>query len=215
MARWLRAFLLLLLNLSVTPAAAQVLMSVQGGVHAARMDRPERAVLAPGGGIAQQGGQGEASALGLRVGYWLSKRWAIDAGFVRSRNRAWSGSTAVGVEDFESRIIFASATVRARLTAPRSRWGLGVGAGPALIFHEGSGTSLLSRNTDIGGLVDVAGSLGVSSRLAFTLNVHQYLFSSSFAEAYEGQFVGDPVQAAGSRFRHEFVILAGLAWRIN
>jgi hypothetical protein len=172
-------------------------------------------VLTPGGEIGQQGGQGEASALGLRVGHWLSERWGIEGGLVRSRNRAWSGSTAFGVEDFETRIIFTSATFRARLSAPQSKWGLAVGAGPALIFHEGSGTSLLTRNTDIGGLVDVAGSLGVSSRLAFTLNLHQYLFSSSFAEPYEGQFVGDPVQPAGSRFRHEFVILAGLAWRLN
>ena len=204
---------LLLLCIPIRPAAAQVLISVQGGVHAARLDRPERAVLAPGGGIAQQGSQGEASALGLRVGYWLSNRWGIDGGFVRSRNRAWIGSTAFGVEDFESRVIFTSATLRARLSAPQSRWGLSVGAGPALIFHEGSGTSLLTRNTDLGGLVDIVGSLGVSSHLALTLNLQEYLFSSSFAEPYEGQFVGDPIQPAGSRFRHEFVILAGFSWR--
>jgi hypothetical protein len=207
----------LLLTLAINPAAAQLVISAQGGVHAARMDRPERAVLEPTGGIALQGGKGEASALGLRIGYWLSNRWGVEGGVVRSRNRAWNGSTAfgVGIEQFETRMIFTAATLRARLSAPQSRWGLSVGAGPALIFHEGSGTSLLTRNTDIGGLVDVVGSLGVSSRLAVTLNLHQYLFSSSFAESYEGQFVGDPVQPAGSRFRHEFVILAGLSWRPN
>jgi hypothetical protein len=191
------------------------MISVQGGVHAARMNRPERAVLGPGGGITQQGGQGEASALGLRIGHWLSDRWGVEGGVVRSRNRAWNGSTAFGVEDFQTRIIFTSATFQARLTAPQSRWGLSVGAGPALIFHEGSGTSLLTRSTDIGGLVDIVGSLGLSSRVALKLNVHQYLFSSDFAEAYEGQFVGDPIQPAGSRFRHEFVVLAGLSWRLN
>ncbi len=206
---------LLLLALSIAPATAQVMISVQGGVHAARMNRPERAVLGPGGGITQQGGQGEASALGLRIGHWLSDRWGVEGGVVRSRNRAWNGSTAFGVEDFQTRIIFTSATFQARLTAPQSRWGLSVGAGPALIFHEGSGTSLLTRSTDIGGLVDIVGSLGLSSRVALKLNVHQYLFSSDFAEAYEGQFVGDPIQPAGSRFRHEFVVLAGLSWRLN
>src|SRR5918997_967962 len=206
---------LLLVAVPLAPVIAQVVVSIQGGVHAARMDRPERAVLGPDGGIGQQGGQGEASALGLRVGHWLSNRWGIEGGFVRSRNRAWSGATAFGVERFETRIIFSSATFRARLSGPESRWGLSVGAGPALIFHEGSGTSLLTRNTDVGGLIDLVGSLGVSSRLALTLNLHQYLFSSSFAQPYEGQFVGDPVQPAGSRFRHEFVILAGLAWRLE
>ena len=88
-----------------------------------------------------------------------------------------------------------------------------MGAGPAVIFHGGSGTSLLTRNTDIGGLVDVAGSIGVGSRLAITLNLQQYLFASSFAEPYRGQFLGDPVRPAGSQFRHEFVVLTGISWR--
>jgi hypothetical protein len=215
--RILVAPFLFLLSIPIHPAAGQVSLSVQGGVHAARLGRPERAVLDPGGGIALQGGNGEASALGLRVGYWLSRRWGIDGGIVKSRNLAWNGSAPFGLlaEQFETRIVFTSATFRARLSAPQSRWGLSVGTGPALIFHEGSGTSLLTRNTDIGGLIDIAGSLGVSSRLALTLNLHQYLFSSSFAEPYEGQFVGDPIQPAGSRFRHEFVILAGLTWRVH
>jgi hypothetical protein len=117
--------------------------------------------------------------------------------------------------DFQTQTIFSSATLRARITAPESRFGLIVGAGPALIFHRGSGNSLLARNTDLGGLVDVGGSLRLSSRLGFTLDLQQYLFSSSFAEPYAGQFVGDPIQPAGSQFRHEFVILAGLAWRAN
>ena len=70
----LLAPVLLVLTIPIHPAAAQVLISVQGGVHAARMDRPERAVVEPGGGIVLQSGKGEASALGLRVGYWLTKR---------------------------------------------------------------------------------------------------------------------------------------------
>ena len=117
------------------------------------------------------------------------------------------------VEEFETRTIFASATVRARLTPPKSGLGFSIGAGPAVIFHGGSGTSLLTRNTDIGGLVDLAGSVGESSRLAVTLNLQQYLFASNFAEPYTGQFLGDPVRPSGSQFRHEFVILSGIAWR--
>ena len=134
---------------------------------------------------------------------------------MRSRNRAWNGSTVLSVpgERFETRIIFTSATFRARLSAPERRWGLSLGAGPALIIHEGSGTSLLTRSTDIGGVIDLAGSVGLSSRLGVTLNLQQYAFSSSFAETYEGQFIGDAIQPAGSRFRHEFVTLAGVTWR--
>jgi len=206
---------LLLISAPLSQAAGQVSISIQGGVHAARLDRPERAVMDPGQGIALQGGKGEASAVGFRVGYRLSDHWGIDGGVTRSSNRAWNGGAPFGltIERFETRMVFTSATLRARLGAPQSRWGLSLGAGPALIFHEGSGTSLLTRNTDIGGLVDLVGSVRMISRLAFTLDLQQYLFGSNFAEAYEGQYVGDPIRPAGSRFRHEFVILAGLTWR--
>jgi hypothetical protein len=197
------------------PAVAQVFISVHGGVHAARLDRPERAVLVPGAGIALAGAKGEATTFGVRVGAWLSKRWGIDGGLAVSNNHSWNGGAPFGlmVEEFETRTVFTSATVRARLASSTSRLGLNIGAGPALIFHSGSGTSLLTRNTDIGGLVDVAGTIGVSSRLAVTLNLQQYLFASNFAEPYSGQFVGDPVRPAGSQFRHEFVLLTGIAWR--
>lgn len=208
---------LLLLAAPLIPAAAQVEISVQGGIHAARLDRPERAVEQPTAGISLQGAKGEATTYGLRVGGWLSRRWGVDGGLALSRNHSWNGGTPIGIaqEGFETQTIFTSATLRARITSPDSRLGLVVGAGPALIFHRGSGTSLLTRNTDLGGLVDVGGSIHLSSRLAFTLDAQQYLFSSRFAEPYAGQFLGDPVQPAGSQFRHEFVILAGLSWRAD
>ena len=170
--RTLRTSSLLLLAFSVTPAAAQVLISVQGGVHAAGLDRPERAVRVPGAGIALEGAKGEATTFGIRAGGWLSALWGIDGGIAVSTNRSWNGGAPFGlmVEEFETRTVFSSATLRARVTPPTSRLGLIMGAGPALIFHGGSGNSLLTRNTDIGGLVDIVGSLGLSSRLGLTLN---------------------------------------------
>jgi hypothetical protein len=213
--RTLFASVLVLLSIPVHHAAAQVLISVQGGVHAARLDRPERAVVVPGAGIALEGGKGEATTFGIRIGGWLSERWGFDGGIAVSNNHSWNGGAPFGlmVEEFETRMVFTSATIRARLTSPLSGLGLNIGAGPAIVFHGGSGTSLLTRNTDIGGVVDIAGSVRVSSRLAVTLNLQQYLFASSFAESYTGQFLGDPVQPAGSRYRHEFVILTGITWR--
>lgn len=209
--------ILLLLAVPLVPVSAQIDLTVQGGVHAARLGRPERAVVDPGQGIDLRAGKGEATTFGLRVGKWLSHRWGIDGGLALSTNRSWNGGAPMGIftNEFETQMLFSSATIRGRITAPDSRWGLTVGAGPALIFHRGSGTSLLTRNTDLGGLVDVAGSVRFSSRLAFTLDVQQYLFSSRFAESYTGQFLGDPIQPAGSKFRHEVVFLAGLAWRID
>jgi hypothetical protein len=211
------ALSLLFLLAPLVSAAAQVEISVQGGIHAARLDRPERAVVQPTEGISLEGAKGEATTYGLRAGGWLSDRLGVEGGLALSRNHSWNGGAPIGIasEEFETQTLFSSATLRARITSPESRWGLIVGAGPALIFHRGSGSSLLARNTDLGGLVDVGGSVRLSSRLAFTLDAQQYLFSSRFAQPYAGQFVGDPIQPAGSEFRHEFVILAGLAWRAD
>lgn len=211
------ASFLILLGTQPLSAAAQVAFTIQGGVHAARLDRPERAVVQPTEGIFLQGAKGEATTFGLRVGGWLSNRWGIDGGLALSRNRSWNGGSPIGIapEGFETQTVFSSATLRARITPPDSRLGLVVGAGPALIFHRGDGASLLTRNTDIGGLVDLGASVGLTARLAFTLSAQQYLFSSRFAEPYAGQFLGDPIRPAGSQFRHEFVFLAGLAWRTN
>ena len=195
-------------------AAAQVSVSVQGGVHAARIDRPERVLQQPGQRTWIEGAAGEATTFGLRFSTWLSTRWGLDGGVAWSRNRSWQGSVGGAPPDFQTHTIFSSATVRARLSAPDSRWGLQVGAGPALIFHAGSGSSLLARNTDVGALVNVGGSLRLDPRLALTLDAHEYLFSSRFAEPYTSPLGGAPLPA-GSRLRHEFVVLAGFSWRTH
>jgi hypothetical protein len=208
---------LLFLVLPLIPATAQVSVSAQGGVHAARMDRPEREWVDPAQRFALEGAQGEASAFGLRVGGWFSDRWGVDGGVALSRNSSWQGGGSVDAlpEEFETQLLFTSAALRFRITAPDSRVGLAIGAGPAVIFHGGDGTSLLTRTTDFGGLVDLGGSVRLASRLDFTLNVQQYLFSSSFAEVYVPPFVGQPLKPAGSQFRHEVVLLAGVSWRFD
>lgn len=203
----------LLLTVPLMSVAAQVSVSAQGGVHAARTERPERLLQQPTRGTWMEGAPGEAPAFGFRLGTWLSSRWGIDGGVAWSRNRSWQGSVGGSIPDFQTHTIFSSATVRAQLTAPDSRWGLQVGAGPALIFHAGSGSSLLARSTDVGALVNVGGSLRLDPRLALTLDAHEYLFSSRFAEPYT-PLVGAPLPA-GSHFRREFVLLAGFSWRTH
>jgi hypothetical protein len=204
----------LLFTTPLMPAVAQVSVLVQGGVHAARLDRPERMLRQATRGTWIEGTAGEATTFGLRLGTWLSSRWGVDAGLAWSRNRSWQGSVGGTPPDFETHTIFSSVTARARLTPPDSRWGLQVGAGPALMLHAGSGRSLLTRNTDVGALVNIGGSLQLDPRLALTLDAHEYLFSSRFAEPYTPVLGGAPLPA-GSRFRREFVLLAGLFWRAH
>lgn len=115
----------LLLSIPIDPAAAQVLVSVQGGVHAARLDRPERAVRVPGAGIALEGAKGEATTLGIRVGGWLSNRWGIDGGIAVSSNHGWNGGAPFGLMVESLRPVpYSPARLFEPGSLPRSRdWG--------------------------------------------------------------------------------------------
>lgn len=204
-----------LLGLSIVPCAAaaqNVEITVHGGVHAARLDRPERALEQPARDVSLQSAPGEATALGLRVTSPLSGRWLWDAGLVWSRNRSALGTVGRAAPAFETNTLFTSATVRARLTLPDARLGVTAGAGPALVLHQGSGTSLLARQADLGAVLSLAGTLSFDGRLGLRLDAQEYLFSSTFRDSFAPPFTGALVQAGGPQFRHEFVLLAGLTW---
>ena len=202
----------LLLLIFARTAHAQLEISVQGGVDAARLDRPERTLLQPARGISLQSAPGEARALGLRASGVIAPRWRWDGGLVWSRNRSALGTVGPKAPEFETHTLFLSASMQALLLQPEARVGLRVGAGPALIVHQGSGSSLLTRQTDLGAMLNLSSQYSLDGRLAIRLDAQEYLFSSSFREPYAGQFLGAPVQPAGSQFRHELVLLAGLSW---
>jgi hypothetical protein len=196
----------------VTAAHAQLEITAHGGVDAARLDRPERALVQPARGISLQSAPGEARALGLRASGVVAPRWRWDGGMVWSRNRSALGTVGPKAPDFETHTLFLSASMQALLLPSEARVGLRAGAGPALIVHQGSGSSLLTRQTDLGAMLSLSSQYSLDGRLAIRLDAQQYLFSSSFREPYAGQWLGAPVQPAGSRFRHELVVLAGLSW---
>jgi hypothetical protein len=202
----------LLFLILAAPAHAQLEISVQGGVDAARLDRPERSLAQPARGISLRSAPGEARALGLRASGVVAPRWRWDGGLVWSRNRSALGTVGPKAPEFETHTLFLSASMQALLLPPEARAGLRVGAGPALIVHQGSGTSLLTRQADVGAMLNLSGQYSLDGRLAIRLDAQEYLFSSSFGEPYAGEFVGAPVQPAGSQFRHELVLLAGLSW---
>jgi hypothetical protein len=193
-------------------AAQHVELIMQGGFHAARLGRPERALEQPAHDISLQSAPGEATALGVRLSTPIDGRWLWDAGLVWSRNRSALGSVGRAAPAFETHTLFTSATVRARLTPADTRLGLSLGAGPALVLHQGSGSSLLARQADLGAVLSLAGMLSLDGRLGFRLDAQEYLFSSTFRDSYAPPFTGALVQAAGPQFRHEFVLLAGLSW---
>ncbi len=208
-------FLCGLVSVATFPDAARaqrVEITVYGGVHAARLDRPERALEQPGRGVSLQSAPGEATAFGLGITAPLSGPWLWDAGLVWSRNRSALGTVGLTAPAFETHTLFTSTTVRARLTPAGGRFGLSAGAGPALVLHQGSGASLLARQADLGAVLSLAGTMSLDARLGFRLDAQEYLFSSTFRDSYAPPFTGALVQASGPQFRHEFVLLAGLSW---
>ena len=203
-----------LLATTIIPAvhAQRVELIVHGGFHAARLGRPERTLDQPARGISLQSAPGEATALGLRVSTPLSGRWLWDAGLVWSRNRSAIGAFGRTAPAFETNTLFTSATVRARLTPAGGQFGVSAGAGPALVLHQGSGSSLLARQADLGAVLSMAGTMSLDGRLGIRVDAQEYLFSSTFRDSYAPPFTGALPQAAGPQFRHEFVLLAGLSW---
>src|SRR4051812_29875459 len=194
---------------------AQVEVTIEGGVHAARLDRPERALEEPARGVSLQGAAGEATTFGLRLNGPIHGRLYLDGGVAWSRNTSAQGTVGPGMPKFETHAVFTSVTVQARLTAPDARLDLRAGAGPALILHGGTGASLLARQADLGALLATGTGFSLDGRLALRLDAQEYLFSSRFADAYTPWWIGAPTQPAGARFRHEFALLVGVSWRTH
>jgi hypothetical protein len=201
----------MLLGTIVPGVTAQVEVTVQSGVHALRLDRPEPSVTRPG--ITLEGAPGEATTFSFRVGGEIGGRWSVEGGLAWSRNRSVSRSADASAPHFERHTIFSSATVRTHLTRAGARLGFFAGAGPAIIFHRGRGTSPLSRQTDLGAVLTLTGALTLSGPLAFRMDAHQYVFSSAFTDAHSPPVIGAAIQPAGARFRSERVVLAGLSWQ--
>jgi hypothetical protein len=211
----LLGYVVLITAVVAPDCVAQVEVTIEGGVHAARLDRPERALEEPARGVSLQGAAGEATTFGLRLNGPIRGRLYLDGGVAWSRNTSAQGSVGPGMPRFEIHTVFTSATVQARLTAPDARLDLRAGAGPALILHGGTGASLLARQADLGALLAIGTGFSLDGRLGLRVDAHEYLFSSQFTDAYTPAWIGAPTQPAGARFRHEFALLVGISWRTH
>lgn len=202
--------LALALSLSALPAAAQVEVTVHGGLHTGahpgarqgleQAERPRGARSLPG----------EATTAGTRVAVDLSRRWQLDGGVAWSRSSTWDGAVSRTLPSLEAQTLFFSSTVQGWLTEPDGRFGLVAGAGPAVIVQRGYGAAA-GRQTNIGGLLAFGGVMRLDRRFSLRLDAQQYLFSSAFDVAYTPHLGTAPEQA--SRLRHDFVVLAGFSWR--
>jgi hypothetical protein len=207
----MRAALVTLVAMLGVPASIQAQWSVtaQFGVHADRLHSPQR-VLADGGSTYMMSAPGEAPVVGLRLSRALTRHFDLDAGLAVSQNRSFSGGGPVPLPDFAKRTTFASVTVIWRPVSPAPRVQLGLGAGPAVIFHGGSGESVLARQVDIGATIMPSASVRLGERVRFGLDVQNYQFASRFADAQFQGHTMPPDYTAGTRWRSDWVVLPSL-----
>ena len=199
------------LSLAAIPAAAQVELTVHGGLHAAGAG-PRHAREQPTRAAGSSRLLGEATTTGARLGFGLSERWHLDGGVAWSRSSNWEGAVSRALPSFEAQTLFLSSTVQGWLTQPDSRFGVVAGAGPALILQRGHGTSALHR-TNLGGMVSFGGVMRLDHRFSVRIDAQQYLFSSTFDDSYTPHLGTAPAPEHASRLRHDFVLLAGFSWR--
>jgi hypothetical protein len=195
--------------------ATQVELTFQGGLRLTGAGEPghalESGTARPGGG---RGLTGEATSAGARLGVALSERWGLDAGLTWSRGTARDGAVGQPTPPLETRTLFASSTVQARLTDPGARLLLTGGVGPALILERGDGTTA-TRSTNVGGLATITGTLRLDTRISLRLDAQQYFFSDPIGAGYTPHLGTTPLRASGARLRHDFVLLAGVSWRTD
>jgi hypothetical protein len=198
--------------LSATPAAAQVEITVHGGLHTDLgpgvghgLERPER----PRGARRLAG---EATTAGTRVAVGLSPRWQLDGGVAWSRSSTWEGAVSRSLPSFDAHTMFLSGTVQAWLTDADARFGVVAGMGPAVIVQRGYGVGD-ERQTNVGGVLALGGVIRLDRRFSVRLDAQQYLFSSAFEDPFTPHLGTAPAPAHATRLRHDLVVLAGFSWR--
>ncbi len=188
-------------------------LTLQGGIHLDRFDRPERyQQQVIGGDMVFEAftARGEAPTLGVRATRWLTGHMGLDAGLALAHNTSWQGSLAEGSGTTLRKLtLFSSVAPVFRVQVPNNPWQLQVGAGPALIAHMGSGESLLARSTDVGAMALVDLSTRLSRRLQLVFGAQNYRFSSRFDSQAPVPY-GGYVYPTGNVARSEWVITTGL-----
>jgi hypothetical protein len=205
----IRTLAVVALSLGVCPTAlvAQFEITARGGVHIDRAAESDRLVTTRG--AAMYADRGEASALGLRVGYWHRPTFGFQLDLSRSSNASWSGSTPLPPPAFANRTTYLSTRAVVR-TKPTSGFQLTLAAGPALMLYGGPGMNLRTRSADFGGVLEASARLRVVHRLALELGVSNFFYGSSY--------LADPMQTGSqsstthSVFRHDLLLLPGLVY---
>ena len=201
----------LIVPLLATSAAAQVEITVHGGLHMDAAAGTAHGLEQPAQPRGARQLPGEATTAGTRVAVELSPGWQLDGGVAWSRTSSWEGAVSRTLPSFEAQTLFISSTLQGWLTEPDARLGVVAGLGPAVIVQRGYGVVGVQQ-TNIGGLLTFGGVMRLDRRFSVRLDAQQYLFSGSVDDAYTPH-LGTAPAPEHARLRHDFVVLAGFSWR--
>ena len=199
-------------SLAAIPAAAQVEVTVHGGLHADLAGSPRSGLEQTERPRGERRWVGEATSAGTSVAVGLSDALHLDVGVAWSRNSNWEAAVSRTIPSFEAQAMFISSTVQGWLTEPGARLGAVAGLGPAVIVQRGYGVAD-GHQTNVGGLLTFAGVMRLDRQFSLRLDAQQYLFSSALDGPYTPHLGTAPTPAHASGLRHDFVVLAGFSWR--
>lgn len=205
----------LVVSLTAIPAAAQVEVTVHGGLHMDVASAGRHALEQPHQPERPSGARrlpGEATTAGARLALDLSPRWQLDGGVAWSRSSNWEGAVSRTLPSFEAQTLFLSSTIKGWLTEPGARFGLVGGMGPAVIVQRGYGIAD-AEQTNLGGLLTLGGVMRLDRRFSVRVDAQQYLFSRALEDPYTPHLGTAPRPEHAARLRHDFVVMAGFSWR--
>ncbi len=201
-----------IVSVAAVPAAAQVEVTVHGGLHMDVAGGVRHGLEQPEQPPASRRPPGEATTAGARIAVDLSRNWQLDGGVAWSRSSNWEGAVSRTLPSFEAQTLFLSSTVRGWLTEPGARLGVIAGMGPAVIVQRGYGIAN-ARQTNLGGLLTLGGVMRLDRQFSVRLDAQQYLFSGALDDPYTPHLGTAPRPEHASRLRHDFVVMAGFSWR--
>ncbi len=162
-------------------AAAQFEVSAGYGLTHRQNDRPRRTLTDSVTDLTDA--PGEASTFWLRGSYWFAGKVAVEASGTYMWDTSFSGGGLVPLPAFQTNTTYLDGRL---IYAPFGRevgLGLELGLGPALIFHGGTGSSELARQTDVGFSFSGAIRIHVTGGLGVQADSQLHWYSSQFAPA--------------------------------
>ena len=165
--RFLSASSIAVVGLLIIPswATAQLHLSAGYGFTHRQNERPRR--TGSDFGNAQIDNPGEAQTIWFRGGYWFAEKLAVEASATYMWDTSFGGGGLTPLPELQVNTTYLDGRIVYSPFGHQGGLGLNLGIGPSLILHGGSGSSELSRQTDVGlsflgaVRVRVTGGLGI------------------------------------------------------